>query len=103
MDNWDFFKENLARTGDAEGTLQKQADIYAESWEAASTRVRAAAEQVYSSLLNDDFFISLTNGFEKVISSVGAFIKNIGGVKGVLISIGAIVTRVFGKEIASAL
>jgi len=35
MDNWDFMQENLATAKGAEGTLQKQADIYAESWEAA--------------------------------------------------------------------
>ena len=41
----------------ATGTLTMQADIYAESWEAAQDRVTAAAEHIYSSLLNDEFFI----------------------------------------------
>ena len=55
MDNWDKFEMNLEVAEGAEGALQEQADIYAESWEAASTRVRAAAEEIYSALLNDDF------------------------------------------------
>ncbi len=32
MDNWDFMKENLKTVENSTGTLQKQADIYAESW-----------------------------------------------------------------------
>jgi hypothetical protein len=39
MENWDYFKDNLEVAKDATGTLQKQADIYAESWEAAQKRV----------------------------------------------------------------
>jgi len=35
MDNWDFMQENLATARGSEGALQEQADIYAESWEAA--------------------------------------------------------------------
>ena len=35
MNNWDYFKENVEVAEESTGTLQKQADIYAESWEAA--------------------------------------------------------------------
>jgi TP901 family phage tail tape measure protein len=35
MDNWDFMEENLATAKNSTGTLQEQADIYAESWEGA--------------------------------------------------------------------
>jgi len=37
----------------ADGALQEQQEIYAESWEAASKRVKAAMEDIYGSLLND--------------------------------------------------
>jgi hypothetical protein len=47
MDNWDFMKKNLNTAANAEGELQRQADIYAESWEAASKRVKAALETIY--------------------------------------------------------
>jgi hypothetical protein len=44
MDNWnsgdgDSFMANLATATDSSGALQEQADIYAESWEAAADRV----------------------------------------------------------------
>jgi hypothetical protein len=59
MDNWDVMQENLARSYSSSGTLSEQAKIYEESWEAASNRVKAAMEAIYSDLINDEFFIDL--------------------------------------------
>ena len=103
MDNWDFMKQNLATSNASSGALQKQADIYAESWEAAADRVTAAAENVYKALINDEFFIDLLNGVEKVITFVDHLIDNLGGLKGVLTAIGAIVTKVFANQISQGL
>ena len=103
MDNWDFMKQNLATSNASSGALQKQADIYAESWEAAADRVTAAAESIYKALINDEFFIDLLNGVEKVITFVDHLIDNLGGLKGVLTAIGAIVTKVFANQISQGL
>ena len=103
MDNWDFMKQNLATSNASSGALQKQADIYAESWEAAADRVTAAAENIYKALINDEFFIDLLNGVEKVITFVDHLIDNLGGLKGVLTAIGAIVTKVFANQISQGL
>jgi hypothetical protein len=35
MNNWDYFQQNLGVAKNASGTLDEQAEIYAESWEAA--------------------------------------------------------------------
>lgn len=101
LDNWDMVQENIGIAKNSEGTLQEQADIYAESWEAAQKRVRAAAEEIYQELLNDDFFITLLNGFKEVLDIINNTIDAIGGLKGVLIAVGAIVTNLFQREIAS--
>ena len=103
MDNWDFFKENVEVAKDSEGTLGKQADIYAESWEAAQKRVKAAAEDVYNSLINDDFFISLNNSLAGALKVVKGFISSLGGVKGLLISIGALLTTIYKTQITEGL
>ena len=79
MDNWDTFQKNLTSAKTAEGTIQKQADIYAESWEAAKDRVTAAAEAIYSKLINDEFFIDILNGFEKFLNGVSNVIDGLGG------------------------
>ena len=103
MDNWDKFQKNLDVTNTAEGTLQEQADIYAESWEAASERVGAAAEEIYSKLLNDEFFIDILNGFEKFLGGVSDVVDGLGGMKGMLLAISTIIMRRYAKEIPGVL
>ena len=103
MDNWDFMQQNLGVAQGAEGTLQEQADIYAESWEAAQKRVKAAAQSIYQDLLNDDFFITLLNTFAKVISGIDSVIDSMGGLKGVLWGVGALISQVYGESMARSI
>ena len=100
MDNWDFMEKNLATASGSSGTLQKQADIYAESWEAARDRVTASLEVIYESIMDDEFFIDLTKGFAGLIDGVGGFVKSIGGLQGVLSGLGFILTKVFADQMA---
>ena len=46
-------QKNLNVAAGSEGTLSRQAEIYAKSWEAAKNRVKASAEEIYKTLLND--------------------------------------------------
>ena len=103
MDNWDFFEDNLNISNNSEGALQEQADIYAESWEAARSRVKAAAEDVYDSILDPEFFITLLNGFEKLLSGVSTFTDALNGLPGILSVFGAIITKVFGDQLANSI
>ena len=103
MDNWDKMQQNILTAQGSEGTLQEQADIYAESWEAASKRVKAAAESVYQDLLDDEFFIKLLNGFAKVIQGVESTIDHLGGLRGVLMMIGSIFTLHFAQKMPQIL
>ena len=103
MDNWDSFEVNLAVAQGAEGTLQEQQDIWAESWEAASNRVRASAEDLYKSLINDDFFIDLNNIFADLLSGLDEFIDAIGGLKTLLPMVGAWMLKAFGPATISAI
>jgi hypothetical protein len=98
MDNWDFMEENLNTATGSAGTLAKQAKTYEESWEAASKRVKASLETIYASIMDDEFFIDLTNGFSGLIDKVGMFIKSIGGLQGVLSGLGWILTKVFAEQ-----
>ena len=103
FDNWDYFNENLDVAMSSTGELSKQAKIYEESWQAASDRVRAAMEGIYSKLVDDDFFIGLLNTIEKIISAVDGLIGSMGGFAGVLATVGAISTKVFSKQMAQGL
>lgn len=99
MDNWDFMQENLQTVAKASGTLDEQAQIYAESWEAAKKRVQAAAEGIYQDLLKDDFFIGLTDAFGSVLKFIDKIIDSLGGLSGVLPGIALLVNKIFGDRI----
>lgn len=99
MDNWDFMQENLRTVAKASGTLDEQAQIYAESWEAAKKRVQAAAEGIYQDLLRDDFFIWLTDAFGSVLEFIDKIIDSLGGLSGVLPGIALLVNKIFGDKI----
>lgn len=103
MNNWDFFKENVSRAEGADGALQAQADIYAESWEAARDRVKASAESIYQDLIDDEFFIKLNNGFADLLSGIDKFIDGFGGLKSVILSVGAIVLGMVSNKIGPAI
>ena len=103
MSNWDFMKENLQTAQNSEGTLQEQADIYAESWEAAKKRVQAALQDVYGQLLDDKFFIGLLNFTEKIVNTISNVIEGLGGIKGLLMLIGTIFMNSYAKEMPRVL
>lgn len=103
MNNYDKILANQKLAAGAEGTLQEQADIYAESWEAARKRVRVASQAIYQDLLDDKFFIKLLNWLEKTLSFLDKFIDNIGGLKGVLLVLGNVLTSVFSTQIQTSI
>lgn len=103
MDNWDFMESNLELAENATGTLDEQADIYAESWEAARKRVKDAAQDIYDSLLDEKFFIGILNGFEDVLDIVGTFVDSLGGLPGVLSVLGLMFTKVFNQQLVNTI
>ena len=108
MDNWnagdsDSMVANLNTSYNASGTLTEQADIYAESWEAAQKRVTAAAEEIYNELLNDKFFIELNNGFAGFLNVISDTIGALGGLPGVLSVASTIMFKMFGKDMAKTI
>ena len=103
MDNWDAFKQNINLAETSTGSLNEQADIYAEGWEAARNRVRAAAEGIYDALINEDVFIKLDNIFTGLLNGVSGVVKGMGGMVPILGTIGGIITTKFAKEMPVAL
>ena len=101
MTNWDFMKENLNTANDSEGTLNQQAETWSKSWEAAKERVQQALNDVYEKLIDDNFFISLSDAITVVIERVSNLVDGFGGFYGILGTIGGIFTQMYAKEIPS--
>lgn len=102
MNNYDYFKENLGVAYGAEGTLEKQSEIYAESWAAAEKRVRAAMQGIYQSLIDDKFFIGINNALAEALGGLDAFIDAAGGLPTILTTIGSIFLSVFANKMPEA-
>ena len=98
MDNYDKVLKNESVAKSSAGTVNEQAETYAESWEAAQKRVTAALETIYKQLLNDDFFIDMLNGAEKFLGIISNVIDGLGGVKGILLLISSIFMQYYAKE-----
>ena len=108
MDNWDngdadSMTANLDTAYGAMGALQEQADIYAESWEASTKRVKAAAEGIYDKLLDEKFFIEVNNILEGTLGFVSNLIDGLGGLPGVLSLVASLMLKAFGSDIAASL
>ena len=103
MKNKEYFKELVGVAENSEGTLQIQADIFADSWEGARKRVQAAAEGIYDSLIDEEFFKDVDNVVTVVLNGINATIKGLGGVKGVVSNISALILNIYKKDITSGL
>lgn len=103
MENRDVFRENLQIAAEATGELERQANVYAKSWEAARDRVKAASEDIYDSLINDQFYIDADNTLTGLLSSVADLIDGFGGLKGVAMTAGSIMLQLYGDKLAQSM
>lgn len=103
MENWDTFQTNLVTAQNSEGELDRQAQIYAESWEGARNRVKAALEEIYGALLDDKAFIKMTDGLAGIVKYIGDLVRNMGGLKGVLPMITGLMLQFAGPQIYNGL
>lgn len=103
MDNWDTFQQNLQIAKTSSGTLDQQAAIYAESWEAASDRVRASWEGLWDNLIDSESFITVLDMTSGLVGILDNMVTGLGGAGGALATFGGILTRVFNKQIVSTI
>ena len=88
-------QENLKTVESSGGALQKQADIYAESWEAATDRVKAAAQGIYRDLLPTEELTGIADGFAVFLEGIDGLVRGLGGLEGILLLISSVVLNVF--------
>ena len=103
MDNWDTFQQNLQTAKSSSGTLDAQAAIYAESWEAASDRVRTSWEGLWDNLIDSEGFITVLDMTSGLVGILDNMVTGLGGASGALLSFGGIMTKIFNKQIASGI
>lgn len=108
MENWnngdeDSMMANLETSYGSEGALQEQADIYADSWQAAVDRVKAATEDIYTDLFPTDKLTGLMEGVGVFLEGVDGLVEAFGGLQGILLLISSIMMTTFQSQIGSAI
>lgn len=103
FDNWDMYTKALETSANAAGTLQQQQDTYMESTQAHLNQLRAASEDLYDSLLDNDTVNNVADGLTFVVKRFTDLVDGIGGGGNALLSLGSIATRVFSQQIAQGL
>lgn len=102
FDNWDMYQETLAISQNAAGTLQEQADIYADSWQAAAQRVQTSLQDLYEDFMDSDFFIGLLNGADSVVQGLNEAIDAVGGFGNALLLIVNSIAPAFHKQMVES-
>lgn len=103
FDNWDQYTQALNTSMTAQGTLEEQNGIYLESLAAKTEQYHAALENLEDSLLDSDSFKTMLEGITGITNGLATFVDAIGGGGSAILGLGAIITQVFNKQIASEL
>jgi hypothetical protein len=58
---------------------------------------------LFDSIIDEDFFIFILNGFEDVLNVLADFVDSMNGLPGILTLVASIMTRVFSNQIAESI
>lgn len=103
FENFDYYQELVGVAKNSEGELSKQAQIYEESWKAASKRVKASAEEVYNAIINDQMFIDLDNSLTGILHVIAQIVEAAGGLKGLFNIAAFAALSLYGDKIAEGM
>ena len=103
MDNWDTFQNNLNLASNATGELSKQQKIYMESTKAHLDQLSTSAERLYKSLIDSEGLNGLIDALSTVVTGVSEYTEAIGGSKSVLLQLGSVATKAFGRTVSQGI
>lgn len=97
FDNWDMYQESLTTSMESAGTLSRQHIKYLNSIEAHQEKVRTSAEGLYDTIFDSEQIKGVYDTLSGIITLVDGLVKGLGGMPGILATIGMLVTT-FGKQ-----
>ena len=100
-DNWSKVQKNIEIARQSDGTLEKQQEIWSESFAAATKRVEEAKKQLYEDLVNDNALIKLNDIFANILHGVGNVIKSAGGIIPIILMITATLSKTLWPLLAN--
>ena len=103
FDNWETYSEMLNTSLNAEGTLNEKNERYMESLTAHINKFKAAVEGLQDSAISEDSISGIIDLGTKGIQLLTSLTNSIGGMKGVLLGLGAISTHIFAEQISNGI
>ena len=103
FENWDMYESTLTTAEGADGELNKQQEIWAESWEGASNNVKASLESLYTQIFNDDIFIGFLNTLNGLVSAVDGISAMFGGLGNVILMVAAMAIQRFAIPLSDGI
>lgn len=103
MDNWGTFQNNVNIGLTSTGELDRQAGVYAESWQAARDEVTAALESIYKAILDDDAFIDILHFFADLFKNINGVIESVGGLRGVILLLSTALLNLSKNSLAASM
>ena len=98
FENWDMYQSNLSVSENAEGTLQKQQNIYMESTAAHLEQLSAAGERIKDALFDNESVNKLIDALTWITDKIGWIIESVGGGLPIFMtSLGSIATMFASK------
>ena len=101
MNNPEYFNKAYASTQNADGMMNMMQETYAQGIEGRLNTVRAAGEQVLSTLFNQDAIEPVLEDVTELLEGLNDIIDAAGGLNPVLTALGAVMLKTFSSQISS--
>ena len=103
MDNYDEVLKNEDLAKNAEGTIQKQFDVYADSIEALNNEIKKAKQDLYNAIFNGDAVKGFKSALLDVLKIVKDVLDGFGGIKGLILGIGGLLLSSYMPKIEAGI
>ena len=103
FDNWDMYGEALETSMNAAGTLEKQQEIALDSLANKMDILKATAEDLYDSMIDENTIKGFVEGLTSVVQLLANFADATGGLNNLLPLLGATALNVFSNQISQSL
>lgn len=103
FENWDKYQAALKVSQNATGTLQQQQEIYMDSIAAHMKQLTAEAENLYQTIFDADAVKDMFDGLTGIVKTIDDIIKGFGGIKNVIMAVGAALGTAFAPKISQGI
>ncbi len=103
FDNFDKYQSALNTAQNAQGTLQKQQDIYMDRLTTHLQQLTTATEHMWMGLVDTDDFKGVIDGLTFIIEKVDSLFQSLGGGKALIQSLIPLVGAITSKSIAKSI